>query len=320
MDPDGATYLPAVAAAGLPGPALDLAAAFLAGRSPQTLRAYRKDLDDFRAFAGAATADAAARRLLAGGNGPANALALAYRADLVGRGLAPATVNRRLAALRSLVKLARTLGLVPWALDVEGVRSEPYRDTAGPGLGGVRRLLARLDGRRDPAALRDRAIVRLLFDLGLRRAEVCGLDVADVDLRAATVAVLGKGRAEKARLTLPPATAAALAAWLAARGPGPGPAFVSLSRAHRGHRLTGQAVYVVVRQLGEAAGVRARPHGLRHAAVTAALDSGADVRAVQRFSRHRSLQTVVRYDDNRQDLAGGVARKLAEGLGPAAAG
>ena len=69
------------------------------------------------------------------------------------------------------------------------------------------------------------------------------------------------------------------------------------------------------RQAIEAAGVRARPHGLRHAAITEALElTGGDVRRVQRFSRHRSLQTLLRYDDNRQDLAGGVARRLVEGL------
>jgi len=70
-----------------------------------------------------------------------------------------------------------------------------------------------------------------------------------------------------------------------------------------------------VRRLGAAAGVRARPHGLRHAAITAALDAtGGDVRAVQKFSRHRDVRVLQRYDDNRRDLAGGVARRVAEGL------
>src|SRR5262245_52123296 len=101
-------------------PAGPLLAAFLSGRSPQTLRAYRQDLDDFAAFLGVPAADAA-HRLLAGGPGHANGLGLAYRAQLLGRGLAPATVNRRLAALRSLVRLARTLGTTNWSLDVPGV-------------------------------------------------------------------------------------------------------------------------------------------------------------------------------------------------------
>jgi integrase/recombinase XerC len=215
------------------------------------------------------------------------------------------------------VKVARLLGLVNWALEVEGLPSEPLRDTRGPGTAGVRALLARLAERpAGPARSRDTALVRLLFDLGLRRAEAVGLDVADVDLAGSCVWVKGKGRSERARLTLPGPTRAALSAWLADRGTEAGPLFHRLDRGGWGKgRLTGSAVYNVVRQLGAAASVRARPHGLRHAAITAALDAtNGDVRAVRRFSRHRDVRVLQRYDDNRQDLAGGVAARVAEGL------
>src|SRR5262245_39991224 len=294
-----------------------LVAAFLAGRSPQTLRAYRKDLEDFAGFLGVATVEAIPGALLGAGQGAANEVVLRYRAHLQGRGLAPATVNRRLAAIRSLVKLARVLGLVPWALDVDGVRSETYRDTRGPGRQGFRRLLAALEGRQDAKGLRDRALLRLLFDLGLRRAEAVRLDVADLDLSAGTVDVLGKGRTQKARLTLPCPTREALAVWLAARGSQPGPLFISCDRAGKGSgRLTGAAVYTIVRRLGVQAGLGSvRPHGLRHAAITEALDlTNGDVRAVQRFSRHRDLRTLQRYDDCRRDLGGEVAKKLADAM------
>jgi integrase/recombinase XerC len=119
---------------------------------------------------------------------------LLFRSQLQARALAPATINRRLVALRSSVKLARTLGLIAWVLEVEGVRTEPYRDTRGPGHAGFRQLLAVLADRSNPKAVRDRALLRLLYDLGLRRAEVVGLDTEDLDLAAGTVAVLGKGR------------------------------------------------------------------------------------------------------------------------------
>src|SRR5262249_39346985 len=139
------------------GAAARLVGAFLSGRSPQTLRAYRRDLQDLAAFLGVPGVEAIPGVLLGGGQGAANERALAYRAHLQGRGLAPATVNRRLAAVRSLVKLARTLGLVAWALDVDGVRAEPYRDTRGPGSAGFARMLAMLDGRADVKGRRDRA-------------------------------------------------------------------------------------------------------------------------------------------------------------------
>ena len=170
-----------------------LVSAFLSGRNEQTLRAYRQDLEDFRGFVGVLTLDEAAGLLLGRGHGGANGLALSYRTVLVDRGLASNTINRRLAALRSLVKLARTLGLVPWTLEVGNVKAQPYRDTRGPGREGFCRMLAELERRGDRKASRDKIMIRLLYDLGLRRGEVVSLDVADMDLEAGTVAVPGKG-------------------------------------------------------------------------------------------------------------------------------
>src|SRR5262249_45118911 len=148
---------------------------------------------------------------------------------------------------------------------------ESYRDTRGPGVDGVRRLLGAIQG---PTAARDCALVRILYDLGLRRAEAVSLDLADVDLDAGTAQVLGKGRREKVRLSLPGPTREALSAWLAQRGTEPGPLFLALDRAHRGHSLTGSGLYAVIRELGRRAGIRARPHGLRHAGITRLLDLG----------------------------------------------
>ena len=127
-----------------------------AGSRERTFRAYRDDLADFTRFLGSATLEEAARSLLAAGLGAANATVLRYRAHLLERGLAPASVNRHLAALRSLVKLARTLGLVGWTLEVPGVKAEAYRDTGGPGLTGVRSLVDALDARQDSKGARDR--------------------------------------------------------------------------------------------------------------------------------------------------------------------
>ena len=289
-----------------------LVAAFLAGRNERTLAAYRADLEDFRSFAGAATAGEAANRLLAGSHGEANGAALAYKAHMADRGLQAATINRRLAALRSLVKLANTLGMVPWTLQVENVRGQAYRDTRGPGRDGFRRVLGAVQAQSGPKALRDEVIVRLLHDLGLRRGEVVRLDVSDLDLAGDRLFVLGKGRSQKEPLTVPAPTKAALEAWLAVRGSAPGPLFTNFDRAGKGGRLTGSAVYAIVGALGTKAGLAVRPHGLRHLAITTALDlTKGDVRSVQRFSRHKDVRVLNAYDDNRLDLAGDVARLVA---------
>lgn len=296
---------------------LDLVAAFLAGRKPTTLRAYRKDLADFAAFLGVPDAHAAVALLVAGSAGQANALALGYKAHLTDRGLAPATIARRLAALRSVVKLARTLGRVAWTIDVGSPRAEAYRDTRGPGLEGWRGMIAAARTQATtPKGKRDLALIRLMHDLGLRRGEVVTLDLADVDLEAGTVAVVGKGKSERVPVTLNTPTAAALADWIAARGAWPGALFVRLDRAaHRPTRLDAGNVARVAKDLGRRAGVArgTNPHGLRHQGITRALDlAGGDVRKVRRFSRHAKLETLLRYDDNRRDEAGAIAHLLGE--------
>jgi len=293
-----------------------LVAAFLAGRNAATIKAYRADLEHFRAFLEAPDVAAAAAQLLGGGHGEANAAALAWKSRMVDAGLAAATINRRLAALRSLVKLGRVLGAVAWTLEVANLRAQPYRDTRGPGRAGFLALLEQLAGRTDAKAVRDRAILRLLYERALRCCEVCRLDVGDVDLAGGTLDVLGKGRTAKERLTIAAPTVAAVRAWLEVRGSEAGPLFCSLDNGHRGQlrRLSGTGVYDVVRQLGELAALprRCSPHQLRHSSITQALDLGLDVRSVQRFSRHRDLRVLLVYDDARRDIAGDVARAIAE--------
>jgi len=308
------SFLPVPAANSLEPscPAVRLLAAFLSGRKAETIKAYRADLEDFQAFVKAGSLSDAAQSIIASAPGDANAQALAYKTHLLERGLSAATVNRRLAALRSLVKLGRTLGLIPWTLEIQGMKSETYRDTKGPGRSGFRDMLHALNKRHDAKGTRDRAILRCLFNLGLRRKEVIGLDLDDFNSDAGTVAVLGKGRTEKVALTLPAETRAAILSWLAIRGLAPGPLFHSLDPAKKGSgRLTGMGLYQSVRAAGEQVGIKTRPHGLRHAGITEALDvTRGNIRAVQKFSRHKDVRVLERYDDNRLDLAGEVASKL----------
>ena len=288
---------------------VDLAGAFLAGRNPRTLLAYRKDLEDFQTFIQGSSLQAAAAFLTSQGAGAANGLALAYRVSLQDRSLAPATINRRLASLRSLVKLARILGLVTWELEVEGIKAASYRDTRGPGVDGFKKMLELLEGEPDAKSIRDLAIMRLLFGMALRRGEVVSLDRSHLDLEAGRLAIMGKGRTQRESLSIPPRVLASLKAWVEARGGHEGPLFTALDRGHHGHRLDGSAVYRIISDLGEAVGIDTRPHGLRHAGITAALDkTNGNTRMVQRFSRHRSLETLSLYDDNRLDLCGEVAR------------
>ncbi len=87
--------------------------------------------------------------------------------------------------------------------------------------------------------------------------------------------------------------------------------------AYRPRRLSGSGIYHIIgAQLGARAGIKARPHGLRHTAITSALDAfNGDYRKTRAFSRHAPLDTVRRYDDNRADHAGQVAAALDSILG-----
>lgn len=291
---------------------------FLRGRSENTLKAYARALKTFAAWLGhGENVTQAVSAFLAGGHGAANAVGLRWRSELLETGLAPKTINVRLAALRSCVKLARTLGLVAWALEVSDVKADALRDTRGPGLAVVKSLIQRLKADDTPAGARDLAIVRLLYDLGLRRFEVAGLDLEHVDHQASLVSVKGKGKHERKSYTLPPQTLAAIDAWIARRGEHPGALFTATgNRRSETGRLSLRALNRILAARGLEVGAEGvRPHGLRHTAITEALErTGGDVRKVQQFSRHADVKTLLIYDDARRDHGGEISKTLANGM------
>lgn len=298
-----------------------LLASFLAGRKPTTRLAYEGDLSDFRRFARTKSIDEALARLLTAGSAAAGDLATRYRRQMTGRrGLSSSTVNRRLTCLRQITKMARKRGLIAWDLDVENLASEPAKDNSGPETSQVRRILEQLRDRTDPAGRRDFAIIRLCAELGLRRKEVVGLDLKDIDHDKTRLQVLGKGRREKQWLEFSDSTGAAIRRWMEVRPETPCPAVFTNLIPGRTARLTGAAVYQLVRHAGTGAKLKVRPHGLRHTAITEAVRNAAAVGLsldqVAEFSRHKDLRMVMRY----RDKEAGAQRKLAGAVGRALGG
>ena len=294
---------------------------FLRGRSPSTIAAYARDLAEFAAFLGATTAAAAMDRLLEGSQGTANSMVLDYRDTMQTKGLAPATINRRLAAIRSAVKLGRLIGLTGIAVEVPSVRSESYRDVRGPSPGAMQAMLDIARDRRGPGNTRDRALrdvaaLRLTFDLALRRAELLALRLEDVD--GDRLWLMRKGKREKIAKTMPAETIKALAAWLRARrrhALAHDFVFVSLSNRAMGHPLTADGWYEIVGALGDAIGMHVHPHAIRHASITAAaVATGGDMVQVQEHSGHANIATARRYVSAARDTAGRVAAAVAGGL------
>lgn len=295
-------------------------AAWLANRSAGTARVYRSHLENFAAFLGSAGPEAALRAVCAAGPAAATALANAWRSARESSGASSSTVAGGLAALSSLLKLAHSLELVAWNVKLDRPTVEARRDMRGPQAPVVREMVARVKTHADArTAARDAALLGLLAGLGLRRAEATGLDLAHVDLAGSAVLVLGKARRERERVAMPANVRELVAAWIAQhprREEPSAPLFVGLDRsaASRGFaRLTGSAVALIVERAGELAGAtgKIRPHGLRHAAATTALEAGADLRAVAALLRHRNVQTTfARYDDSKR-AAGERAGRLA---------
>jgi integrase/recombinase XerC len=243
--------------------------------SEATRRAYRFDLRPFADWLDGRglTLDALDARAFAD-----------YTAEL-GRGrprrLAASTISRRLAAVRSLLRFTLGAARVPDA--VTGPR-RPRRLPDAPKLDEVDRLLEALAGA-SPLALRNRALVELVYSAGLRSREAVDLDLADVEFDQELIHVRGKGGKER---TVPLGEEAAhrLARYLRegrpqlARG-----AENALFLSTRGRRLDTSSLRRLV----------PHPHRLRHAFATHLLEGGADLRVIQELLGHSSLSTTQVY-------------------------
>ena len=294
-------------------------------RSPNTRRTYAKGLRDF--FLTMIEREPTPQEIawfLSLKRFEAISLVLRYRAELLERGLAPASINVRLAAVKSLVNYARKIGKCEYSLeDVEGLRAETYRDTTGVSPEIFKQIAAQVQ----PNSLkgkRDAAILRLLWDNALRRAEVCFLDLEDYQPGEKSLLIKGKGQLTKEAIRLSDKAVVLIEDWLGAlsevfdplgdRLPD-SPLFCTVDRATFGHRLSGNVIYNLVRDSAQAAGIEKvmSPHRVRHSAITAALDAtNGDTRKVQKLSRHKNLNTLMIYDDNRHQHQAEVTGILAD--------
>ena len=261
--------------------------------SKQTLRAYVSDLAQFRALLVARHGEPLP--------GPEGIDALTIRgfvASLHKAGLAKSSIGRKLSAVRSFMKHSVRLGVID-ASPAEGIPTpkQPKRLPKNLTVDEVFALLDRITGG-DVAALRDRALLELLYATGLRVGELAMLDLDDVDHAGGLVRVLGKGNKERI-VPFGAKAKASLLAWLSAseplrlRGRQDSALFLNL----RGTRLTDRSVRRILDRRMREAGIAAHmsPHALRHTFATHMLGAGADLRAIQELLGHASLSTTQRY-------------------------
>ncbi len=278
----------------------------LAGLKPATRKAYGLDLAAFAAWMGAPAAAQAAAMLVAQPHGEANMMVFEYRSELLKRKLAASTVNRHMAALKFVTRMARLGGQISWELEIPSMKVETYRNTLGPGRKSVAEVVQGLLPKDDALSARNLAIIGLLFNQGLRRGEVAALDLEHLDPNRGRLSILGKGRNGREWVTLARGTCDYIERWLSARGTSPGPLFSNLDRAAKRGRLSDTSIYRMIRGYG-----LGRPHGLRHSAITAALEAtNGNIAEVMKFSRHKDPKVLMKYDDNRKDVAGDIAGKI----------
>jgi integrase/recombinase XerD len=268
-----------------------------------TRRAYRSDLSGFARWLQQEHLDL----------DEVDARVLTDYAAMLGRGrprrLAPATIARKLAAVRALLRFSLGPGQVP---DVRLAPRRPLRLPHVDKPDDIDRELRSLEGD-GPIPLRNRALGELVYSAGLRSQEAVGLDLADVDFEQEAVRVLGKGGKERL-VPLGRPAAEAVRRYLALGRP-------HLDRRYRpelflnarGGALTRAGAFLILRKLADRAGLepgRVHPHLLRHSFATHLLEGGADLRSVQEMLGHADLATTQLYTHVDRDYIRSVHRRF----------
>ncbi|MEV6490300.1 tyrosine-type recombinase/integrase [Actinoplanes sp. NPDC051633] len=290
-------------------PAEQVTEAWLANRrlSEHTRAAYRRDVTGWLSWCAERDLDPLAATFL-----DVNA----YARRLESAALAPTTVARKLSGLSSWYEFLLKLRAVDTNPVAGADRPPVARDhsaTVGLTPGEVDALIAAADGPRN------RAMILLLADLGLRVGELVGLDVTDMGWERGhrCVRFVGKGGKPRRRV-LTPAAAEAVDAYLGERTEGP------LFTTSTGGRVDRHAVFRLVRRLAQAAGIEAAgrlsPHSLRHAFATAARSEGVALEDVQDAMGHADPRTTRRYDRDRHNLDRDPAYTIAAARAERAAG
>jgi integrase/recombinase XerD len=267
---------------------------FERGLSRNTLEAYRSDLLQLGRF----LAERGVSALDAGPADIGDFLTRLAKGDADHRPASPATIHRKSACLRSFYRHLRREGLRE--SDPTATLSAPRRSRKLPQVltrAEVERLLSQPSGG-DPYALRDRALLELMYASGLRASEAIGLELGDVDPDERVLRARGKGSRER----MVPIGQVAMKALHAYFERGRPQLVKQRDESHifvnfRGGQLTRQGLYKIVRRHATGAGLadRMSPHTLRHTFATHLLAGGCDLRSVQEMLGHADVSTTQLY-------------------------
>ncbi|HEY3309446.1 MAG TPA: tyrosine recombinase XerC [Desulfuromonadaceae bacterium] len=255
--------------------------------SPHTLAAYRCDLEQLALFAVREKGESASAA-------DVDHLLLRRYLALLGKGAKKSSIGRKLAAMRSFFRFLVRRGSI--AKNPAELIATPKKENRLPFHLNIDQVTTLVEAPADEErhALRDRAILELLYSSGLRVSELTGLNIRDLDLSIGMVRVMGKGGKER---IVPVGTRAvtAISGYLEQRGELAHNAPIFLNT--RGERINRRSVARIVdaHVLRIAAFKSISPHVLRHTFATHMLEGGADLRAIQELLGHASLSTTQKY-------------------------
>ena len=261
------------------------------GSSPLTVSAYTTDLRDYASFLdgrGVGDADDVDR-----------ACVVAYEADLVDRGYATSSVDRRVSVIKGFHRFLVREGYARRnPTDTLQLPKPPERLPDVLSASQVGAMLAACTGD-GPPEMRNRAILEVLYGCGLRVSECTGLDLGDCIIEEGYLRVVGKGGKERIS-PISGAALEALGAYLERARPALAKPYAKPTAAvflnARGGRLTRQSVHAIVADAGRLVGVdNLHPHTLRHSFATHMLEGGADLRVIQEILGHSDISTTQVY-------------------------
>ncbi len=267
------------------------------GLADNTLASYRRDLRRYVAYCAGHGIDSIEQ---VANSDISEFLASLRRGDEEHQPLAAASAARTVVAVRGLHRFALREGLTVADPGREvHPPSSPRRLPKAISVDEVTAILDAAEADGNPLALRDRALLEVLYGTGARISEAVGLDVDDLDFSSASVLLRGKGGKQRivpvGRFALSAVEAYLVRSRpvLAAGGPGGAALFIN----SRGGRLSRQSAWTTLRAAARRAGlaVEVSPHTLRHSFATHLLDGGADVRVVQELLGHASVTTTQVY-------------------------
>jgi len=296
---------------------VDVLKDFFADKLPSTILTYQRYLNEFMTFCGYHSVNEWLASIKPMSSPDFNAQLLRYKTSLIERKLSSNSINIKLATIRSIIKLTKTIGFSTIDVGIKNVKKKLVRDTKGVPMDDIKKML---DSQTEDSfeATRNRAMIRIMFNCAMRRSEISTIKLSDIDLDNNMVKISEKGGTTR-EMKIDSESVEDLRKWLKHRDDVGSVASDSdsLFLSKQGKPFSGQKLYYQIKKIAvqcELDPKKVRPHGFRHTAITqVVIDSAKDglpLTDVKEFSRHKNLDCLTMYVDTDKETFNNMSTKL----------